>query len=433
MTRTEEIRDRFVKAFENGEDLGPILDEYRGSKSVLYEGMALAFTESLREYKKLQEERFSLREEVNELTQKKGRLAEETQAVAQLEKKHSKLEREVADKKAELDDLKNQWETLVKTKFVTPEQMGRIVLLEFETGKQLLERVETAAKHQKLLEEKAALEDSIGKLKTELEDLKKRYDDAQLSLKQFRVATEIVIPFFDEGYTNEHFLLLFDGLKKVWITGEPQHSITRLLQSMDFNKKLSELDEELEKKRGEKIQLQKNLEELEERLAEAKGALEAVKDTVLKEVNDAEKQGVATIQEVGASATNQITLVSNSFTKDVNETLQKIEEYFATKKAEIEQWGATKEELGIFAREIGLAKIFLTADKMRAEDLKVFAPKDMALFLRYFLIWVEKACPGMKIKPDETLRKEMRYISEYSDFDLAGIVKWIIREFLTIG
>ena len=166
------------------------------------------------------------------------------------------MEEEIAVQRTELTDLRNQWDNLVETKCITPEHADRIAQLEFETGEQLLEReMETAAEYQKLKEEKAILKDSVEELRSELEDLQKRYDDTQLELKQFKAAAEIVVPFFDEGYANDHFWLLLDGLRKVGITGEPQQSITRLLRTIDFNKKLVEL----EKKREEEIHLEAKL------------------------------------------------------------------------------------------------------------------------------------------------------------------------------
>lgn len=78
-----------------------------------------------------------------------------------------------------------------------------------------------------------------------------------------------------------------------------------------------------------------------------------------------------------------------------------------------------------------MAQVFLSSEKMKAEDLQTISPKDMAIFLAYFLNWVEKTHRNLTIKPDGTLRNEM-YISNYSDFDLVAVIRWIIREFLTL-
>lgn len=71
VTKTEEVKDSFLRAFENGEDFRPILEKYKRSKSVLYEGMALAFRESLHQFEGVQEEAGCLREEIRDLNERR--------------------------------------------------------------------------------------------------------------------------------------------------------------------------------------------------------------------------------------------------------------------------------------------------------------------------------------------------------------------------
>jgi chromosome segregation ATPase len=119
MTKTEKIRDRFLQAFEEDTDFRSILEEYQGSKSVLYKGMAMAFKHNLQDCHELQAEAASIRKEVCDFKEKKKGLQKEAENLeeeletqrlkkAQLRAEIKTLKKKRAEVKAELETLREK-------------------------------------------------------------------------------------------------------------------------------------------------------------------------------------------------------------------------------------------------------------------------------------------------------------------------------------
>jgi uncharacterized protein YlxW (UPF0749 family) len=288
MTKKEKIRDRFLQAFREGTDFRPILEEYQGSKSVLYAGMAMAFGPSLQEYDELRDEAVSLRKEVRDLEDKKKALQKETKNYDILQKKVKRMEKRIAARQKDLNDLKNKWDMLVK-KGITPKIIGRIVDLEFQTGEQLLEQIESLADIYKLSEKCRQLNDLLNRLKTKFNDLQNRYDDTCIKYNKIKAAIKMVMSFIEAGFSEEHFRILLEGLSSLGITNELEQSVTRLLKSIDFHKKLMDLKEELETQRLEKDQLRAEIRTLRKKRAVVEAELKTVREKVTKPMIEAIK------------------------------------------------------------------------------------------------------------------------------------------------
>lgn len=121
-------------------------------------------------------------------------------------------------------------------------------------------------------------------------------------------------------------------MREIRITNQPEQSITRLLRYIDFTKSLVDLDREVEQRQEEISGLKVQEMATRKGLLEAKGALKAIKDTLLKEIEEAGEQATQITRDVGHSAADQINLTCRHFTKEINQSLQKIQEAITAKR-----------------------------------------------------------------------------------------------------
>jgi ABC-type transporter Mla subunit MlaD len=232
---------------------------------------------------------------------------------ASLQQTLDKLGKAVEDKQHVLDRINAEVSALSK-KGLTPELVTRILSVEFETGESLLERVRTASDHVRLQKDVIAIEKKKVDLTKECASLtttrdtiiadiqtqKNILDEWSLKTRTYKEATTTTAWFFSQGYNTEDLKNIKKGIELVGVKGDVALSIERFVRGIEEAGSLASLHEAIRESRQE-------LRSLQDEIASAKGQLAAIKDTVVKTLDNVANTAIAKIEKLADEAISALT------------------------------------------------------------------------------------------------------------------------------
>jgi len=413
MTKKSELTERLIQCFDEGEDPTPIYREYKDSSSTLHGALTDAndyikprLRQLILDYKKA-------RENLQEVEEERKELQDFIDGMPNLKEDYEKIEKKFVNKQNELGDLETRLNTLAN-KGVTVESIEKIDKIEFESGKELLERLTTIVDYEKMVKEKDGLETQIEDLKSEKEDMEKTIDDDYLRLGQFRKSAKTIKPFFEEGYSEEHFQLLLEGLWETRLSDKPEESITRFLKAIDFNKKLHKISDEVKAKELEKANLGLELIELavekralQESLAETKGLYEALNSTAVKHTKEA-------VSKIIIETSGQTVLFAETLRKDL--------------KKDFNELMIVKQQLKEYHEYLAWIPCFVNRNQWSAEKMKATTkPEHVTFMIEYAENYLAKARPDIRGSHDGLQNLMLSLINPMrakGGVDLASVLRW---------
>jgi chromosome segregation ATPase len=240
---------------------------------------------------------------------------------AELQQKSDALKAALEKDGLELDRIDSALSGL-KSKNVTIETITRIREMEFQADENLLERVKTAAdlkkvktelaqlkeKKTKTHEEIAHQESTLKGLREDTSTEKNSLDEWRLKTRSYQQAVSIAGWFFSQGYKTDDLKTIKNAIELVSIKGNTALSIDRLVRGIEEAGSLANIREEITRSKAE-------LNTLREETASAKGKLAAIKDTVIKAIDDTTVDAVLQIGGIRETGASDITLLKDEAVK----------------------------------------------------------------------------------------------------------------------
>jgi hypothetical protein len=202
-----------------------------------------------------------------------------------------------------------------------------------------------------------------------------------------------------EGYHPGDLKSIVHGLKAVGIKGDPQGSVTRLVEGLETMKGLESADEKLRRKQDELKDKSKALDQVKEELASSK-------ETTLKaieEVRDASKQAIV---DVGEQARKETLETARNFESRAEETASKVNAKFQemTERQRAEVKDVTEREQRKAEVEQILGPGLALARALKSpEDLKKVPPAFIMQVLESLTFWFEMNMPDFIVRSTEAI------------------------------
>jgi len=365
--------------------------------------------------------------------------------------------------KSELEVIKLKLDAL-EEHGLTEEAIIRVGKIDFGSEDELLDRIGTVERYQELERAKGHLEEELAdkmkeyqSLLAELKSLGEAVASEENELDEVRrrrvlheEAYRVVEGFLQEGYDADLLLGILEPLKSLSVKGQPLTSLRRLLDGLSGYQRLTELQEECTRKETELAQLTRES-------ARVEATLNAMKDTVLKALEEAKKsmgmidrQGSEAL-ELSKSLVDQYTLHLNKLEKGQifrseklskiaeaniiitqNEAIAKIETIMNNLKTRLEQyeygvrvWGEEKEKMGRLKDVMPYAEIIYDNYVRNVE-----VPIEIVFRLVYFMwIWIHTNLPNEMISPTKEIANEDRSFNEYSSYKLTSMIDMLQHYF----
>ncbi|MGD0496453.1 MAG: hypothetical protein ABSB28_10545 [Candidatus Bathyarchaeia archaeon] len=386
------VKGRVKEDLHAGKPWDVIYKRYR-SKSQIYEGLTEWFEEVKGEITAKQDEAAGLDAKVEDLTSRvKGASTEHAglleksedlkEKCEQLSESVSSLEQRKATLDTHLNNLTSKIDDLA-SRGVTLEVVERIHTAQFESGEDLLGRVQTAQAHVRLREDeeklrisKEKLEGTVNSLEGTVKGLQEKVTSAENKLDTVRdetaiygTAVDAVKQLFRAGYKVEDISALREGLKVMEIKGDPEMSLKRFVDGLQRVKSLETLRKQNEEEKTKLEAIRRD-----RRAVEAE--LTSMKDTTVKALNEAREAAVTEVEKVEQEATAEIRGVLTNFKEDLKE------------------WGEIKAEAGKLGDLIDLAYRLMGIKTVSPEILGKVSTSEIASLMERIWVWTTVRLPN---------------------------------------
>jgi DNA repair exonuclease SbcCD ATPase subunit len=410
-------RDKTLEMMRKGASWDNLQKERNRSASNFYEALRLylaevepLYTRAIERNRKeeargaeLNRENERLAKRNEELKKEGERLEDENKAKAtRLKKTSSDLEAE----KGRIASIRDEVNKLAE-RGVTESAIAKVGRIDFGAADEILARVATAEKHRKLVFDDEELSKRIKANATqyaaaerELEATKRNVNSEGVKLDELRKEgllygeqLQFAKTLFGRGYSRDTLNSLTEALDSLTVEGQRDASLNRLVQTLRQAREMTTLTAAVMEKRAK-------LENLKNEVTDAKGALTAVKDTVLEKVREAE-----------------------------GEAVQQLRDLIAAYDAEVRRWGELKQEAGRYEAAIKQANILLgvTSDPVMVRKLPI---EIVAVLARRMNEWMKLHYGDVSLPPTEGALRIESWFNTWQKYKITAVSQWL-ADFLT--
>jgi chromosome segregation ATPase len=424
------VKGRVKEDLHAGKPWDVIYKRYR-SKSQIYEGLTDWFEDVKGEITAKQDEAAGLDAKIEDLTSKvKGASTEHAglleknedlkEKCAQLSENVSSLEQRKATLDTHVNNLTSRIDELA-SRGVTLETVEKIHTAQFESGEDLLGRVQTAQAHARLQEdeeklrvEKEKLEGTVNSLEETVKGLQEKVTSAENKLDTLRdetaiygTAVDVVKRLFRTGYSTKDITHLSEGLKTMGIKDDPQASLKRLVKGLEKAKSLIVLNEQIKEAEAELKAIQRDLNA-------AKAELKSMNDTTLKTIGDARETAVTEIEKTGDEVTAEMRGVLAELREDVK------------------GWGEIQREAGKLQGDIENAQNFM-AFMQEDEVLEMAPPSFASALMDRIRLWINKKHSQVRVAPSKEAHAKDDSLITWKKYSLVALAEFVHEALLELG
>ena len=406
----------------------------------------------------------------NEVAQGKSELSAESKA---LEVKKKDLERTMVARdaaKMEADALQAKSAAInsrlsdLAKRGITESTLEAVASTDAASPVELLGRVHTTAENQLLIKANEELKAKNVKLSNDnqgeaakLEMTKKATLSEENKRDEFRrvnalylVLLDLLFDFFKRGYTEDHFKMLLNGLKKLEIIGQPRASVMRLLKALEKIRTLEELDSAIQVKEATLAALQGKVNELSGVINAYKNvaiaALNEVSGAATQRINELLGQYVASLNALqdkmvkGLNAMSTATdadraITARFFYNEVRNAKNEVVMLHSTVtkalqvyKDEVAQWGVIREESGRYEKLIEYTSALL-AVKKDPNVISQLPPEIIISLIKSVDVYVQVKLPDAETLPSPALhQKESWAFNSVYKAKIRSVSAWLLED-----
>ncbi len=471
-TKRRTQKERSLEMFREGKTLDEVIEVT--SLSTAKRGLEEYLPEAREEVKRLNQKFRDLRARIKESQNKQEKMEQDivdaTHEISDKQKQRSSLKGTLEKLAHEVTSLKQELESIEKSlqdldqQGLTQERLTHLNEMDVTSWQDLLDRVSTSQKYEKLVEknqsieteveglisEKLKLEESLIRIGEEVKSGENRLDQTRRENSLVLDSVEILSEFLESGYTSEVLRELLLRVRQLSIRGEPVASVKRFLTRMGSVKEYEELENQIARKSEE-------LEAIKRNLSETRGTIRALRNDALKPIQATQEEAIKSINSVAEEASQEIvsrsevvgdllkeiwheavkaiTIQEVSGRKAIGERQDQLakalkEAYDRTFKVldrldeDIVRWGQIREEIGKYTSDIQRADLILGITK-NPRAITTIPPLMTSQLLAGIVNYVTAKYPNVKVKaPDKVEKVEPGPVVLY-ELRLTSLAEWL--------
>ena len=398
-----------------------------------YDSVAAKWSELHTESESLEQEVQDLRSAKEELERTQGTLTEDIErlkdekraldtAVAELSTRHEALKTESIDLETTCHSLTTEVEELEAKSTTLGPAVERLEALGFGTSELEMLRIkldELASSHGLTSEElearffeelsaygailgfekkKEELQAEVSRLEAEIESLQKVTSRLGVPLHQVEEAVRDLASLKRKGISLSTVVSYYRLLSQAEM--EPSELEHEVIELGGFKKAIATATEAVKQLKAEEMQ--------RTRVVEALRAEEATIKATIKELT---RWGQKVIKEAQDKALTTVKRATEKMAKDLT------------------QWGDARAELGEYLEDLKRARYFTRlplSNEALASYIQDISPLVVSQGLQIVLFWCARKF-NPKVRPPKWIRQKYYAIGEYTDVELADIVRWALE------
>jgi len=395
----------------------------------------------------------------------------------QVEEKIRASEDRLQGLNSEIEEAENHFNLVQKgleaftSKGVTEEMVRIIGDAEFDSGGELMKRVETFQEFKSLREEKNRLEKSLQLLeesergsKERVSSLRQEIISESSSIDELKrrhmvheEAIELVYGFLRDGFDRDILTGVRETLKNLVVQGQPQTSVKRLLDGLTMYRELAQLETEITSKREE-------LSKIERELEKTKRVLTGARDTLVSSVKEGAQDSLKEVTQVADEVVKSIRRMEGAMNTHMETNreayMKHLEDFAAVTRHELgnlsKDW---REKAGELIMAMGSVNMLISEETKKLMQLKEEAGKlenittlatvmlgiltdiqtlrnlpidNLVNLVERINLWTRLNHPNTVTKPSENVRRMESGFSSLSEYRLSALTQWISEEFKNI-
>jgi len=235
---------------------------------------------------------------------------------------------------------------------------------------------------------------------------------------------------------------LKDALKKIEIKDQPKLSVKRLLDHIRANRNIAKLE-------SKKRQLQAELAQIQADIQDAKGMLTSMRDTILKELNNAftsmmsqiglysesvqsavqelHSNNLKSIEETKQTSQNAIQGTSEYGKREIKELGKAVQYSMGTIWNDINKWGSVKEEIGKYEEWLTISYCLMGLIE-KPEAMKILTVDVIKKLVEKIHEWVIYHLSEAEITPPPKVREREFHLTSYDKVELRSLSEWLLGD-----